>query len=260
MRRRADESDRHHRLPARLSLNSAGRRCAYAPGDFARGGATRITPDVSAARRGWQAATQVPSQVLATLPDPQVTVQSFSVGSPRPFAGYSNSEFAYIGLGVSQDIPYPGKLKLKGEAAQQDAAISRDKLDAARRSVLQQVKEAYFQTAYIQQTLEVLDRNGKLLDQIEKIADARYRVGQGKQQDVLKAQLEKTKLLREVAHHHELMGTQQALVKLLNRPPGSPEITTEPLAPYYSAALHVRRAVGESPGSKIPRLPLSRKW
>ncbi|HLG97854.1 MAG TPA: TolC family protein [Bryobacteraceae bacterium] len=191
--------------------------------------ATRNNPDILAARRGWQASTQVPSQV-STMPDPQVTVQSFSVGSPRPFAGYRNSEFAYIGLGVSQDFPYPGKLKLKGEAAQQDAAISRDKLDAVRRSILEQVKEAYFQTAYIQQTLEVLDRNGKLLDQIEKIADARYRVGQGKQRDVLKAQLEKTKLLREVAHHHELMGTQQALLlKLLNRPPGSPEITTEPL-------------------------------
>ena len=191
--------------------------------------ATRNNPEILAARRGWQAATQVPSQV-STLPDPQVTVQSFSVGSPRPFAGYSNSSFAYIGFGVSQDFPYPGKLKLKGEAAQQDADISRDKVEAVRRSVLQQIKEAYFQTAYSQQTLEVLDRNGKLLDQIEKIADARYRVGQGKQQDVLKAQLEKTKLLREVAHHHELMETQQALLmKLLNRPPGSPEITTEPL-------------------------------
>lgn len=191
--------------------------------------ATQHNPDILAARRGWQAATQVPTQV-STMPDPQVTVQSFSVGSPRPFAGFSNSNFAYIGLGISQDFPFPGKLKLKGEAAQQDAAISRDKLEAVRRSILQQVKEAYFQIAYVQQTLEVLDRNGKLLQQIEKIADARYRVGQGSQQDVLKAQLERTKLLREFAHHHELMGTQQALLmKLLNRPPGSPEITTEPL-------------------------------
>ena len=104
--------------------------------------ATRNNPDILV-RRGWQAATQVPSQV-STLPDPQVTVQSFSVGSPRPFAGYSNSAFAYIGLGVSQDIPYPGKLKLKGEAAQQDAAISRDKLDAARRSVLHRSRRRIF--------------------------------------------------------------------------------------------------------------------
>jgi outer membrane protein TolC len=191
--------------------------------------ASRNNPDILAARHGWQAATQVPSQV-STPPDPQVTVQQFSVGSPRPFAGFSNSGFAYIGLGISQDLPYPGKLKLKGEAAQQDAAVSRDRLDTVRRSVLQQVKEAYFQVAYVQQTLEVLDRNGKLLEQIEKIADARYRVGQGSQQDVLKAQLEQTKLLREVAHHHQLMDTQQALLnKLLNRPAGSSGISTEQL-------------------------------
>jgi cobalt-zinc-cadmium efflux system outer membrane protein len=191
--------------------------------------ATRNNPDILAARRGWQAATQVPSQV-STPPDPQVTVQHVSVGSPRPFAGFSNSDFAYIGFGISQDLPYPGKLKLKGEAAQQDAAVGREKLETVKRSVLQQVKDAYFQIAYVQQTLEVLDRNGKLLEQIEKIADGRYRVGEGSQQDVLKAQLERTKLLREVAHHHELMDTQQAqLIKLLNRPPGSPEISTEPL-------------------------------
>jgi outer membrane protein TolC len=191
--------------------------------------ATRNNPDILAARRGWQAATQVPSQV-STPPDPQVTIQHVSVGSPRPFAGFSNSDFSYIGFGISQDLPYPGKLKLKGEAAQQEASVSREKLDTVRRAVLQHVKEAYFQIAYVQQTLEVLDRNGKLLEQIEKIADARYRVGEGSQQDVLKAQLERTKLLREVAHHHELMAIQQAqLIKLLNRPPGSPDISTGPL-------------------------------
>ena len=191
--------------------------------------ATRSNPDIQATRLGWQAATQVPSQV-STPPDPQVTLQHVSVGSPRPFAGYSNSDFAYVGFGISQDLPYPGKLKLKGEVAQQDAAISREKLEAVRRSILQQVKEAYYQIAYVQQTLEVLDRNGKLLEQLEKIADARYRVGEGSQQDILKSQLERTKLLREVAHHHELMNSQQALLrKLLNRPPGSPDISTEPL-------------------------------
>jgi len=191
--------------------------------------ATRNSPDILAARRGWQAATQVPSQV-STPPDPQVTVQHFSVGSPRPFAGYSNSDFAYIGFGISQDLPYPGKLKLRGEAAQRDAAVSREKLEAVRRTVIQHVKEAYFQIAYAQQTLEVLDRNSQLLEQIERIADARYRVGQGSQQDVLKSQLERTKLLREIAQYHELMDTQQALLrKLLNRPPDTPGVSTEQL-------------------------------
>ena len=191
--------------------------------------ATQNNPDIRAARSAWQAAAQVPSQV-STRPDPQVTVQNLSVGSPRPFAGFSNSEFAYIGFGISQDLPYPGKLKLKGEAAQQDAAIDRDRLEGVRLGVVGQLKEAYFQIAYLQQTLEVLERNGKLLEEIERIADARYRVGQGTQQDVLRAQLERTKLLLEIEHHHGAMNTQQALIrKLLNRPPGSANITAEPL-------------------------------
>src|SRR5438552_15482328 len=65
-------------------------------------------PDIAAAQLGYQAATHVAGKVSA-FPDTQVMVQHFAVGSPRPFAGYSNSEFAYIGLGASQEIPYPGK-------------------------------------------------------------------------------------------------------------------------------------------------------
>ena len=191
--------------------------------------AAQNDPDIRAARAAWQAAAQVPSQV-STPPDPQVTVQNFAVGSPRPFAGFSNSDFAYIGFGVSQDLPYPGKLKLKGEAAQQDAVISRDKFESVRRGIVEQIKEAYFQIAYAQQILEVLERNGKLLEELERITDARYRVGQGTQQDVLKTQLESTKLLREITDQHGLMNTQQALLrKLLNRPQDSPDITAEPL-------------------------------
>ena len=214
------------------------------------GEAVRTNPDIQATRLGWQAATQVVSQV-STLPDPQITVQHFSVGSPRPFAGYSNSDFAYVGLGISQDLPYPGKLKLRGEAAQQDAAISRNKVEGVRRSVLQAVKQAYYQIAYVQQTLEVLDRNGRLLEQVQKIADGRYRVGEGSQQDILKAQLERTKLLREVVHHHELMAAQQALLrKLLNRPPDSPDVSTEPLVEtplVYTSEDLLAKVRGENP-------------
>src|SRR5262249_58633531 len=64
-----------------------------------------------------------PAQAYA-LPDTEVMVQQFSVGSPRPFAGYSNSDFAYIGFGASQDLPYPGKRGLRAQVAQHEVAIS----------------------------------------------------------------------------------------------------------------------------------------
>ncbi|HKD70478.1 MAG TPA: TolC family protein, partial [Candidatus Acidoferrum sp.] len=61
--------------------------------------AEKNNPQIEAARQGWQAAKQVPTQV-STLPDPEFQIQQVNVGSPRPFAGYTNSDFAYIGLGV----------------------------------------------------------------------------------------------------------------------------------------------------------------
>jgi len=186
--------------------------------------AERNNPQVRAARQSWESAKQVPPQVSA-LPDPQAVVQEFTVGSPRPFAGYTNSNFAYIGLGVSQDLPYPGKLKLKGEIAKRDAGVAQQEYEAVRRSVLAGVKTAYFQLVYLSKTLGILQSDGQLLGQIEKAADARYRSGMGNQQYILQAQLEQTKLLRKVTMQHlEAEKAQAQLKQLLNRSQSSPDI------------------------------------
>lgn len=218
--------------------------------------AERANPQILAARHGWKAATQAPTQV-ATPPDPQVVVQQLNVGSPRPFAGFTNSDFAYIGFGISQDLPYPGKLRLRGEIAQRDAASARQRYETARRAVIAQLKAAYFHLAYLQQTLAILERDGKLLEPMEKIAESRYRTGQGSEQDVLKAQLESTRLMREVAMHHREMWTAEAELKqLLNRAPDSPDIGTEALTetslPYTSDELLARvRAANPEVGAEF---------
>jgi outer membrane protein TolC len=186
--------------------------------------AERNNPQIEAARQGWNAAKQIPSQV-STLPDPQFTLQQVNVGSPRPFAGYTNSDFAYIGLGASQDIPYPGKLRLKGEIAKRDADATEQQYEFVRRSVIAGVKSVYFQLAYLSKTLTILESDGQLLQQVEKAADARYRSAMGTQQDILQAQLEQTKLLREITMHHLEVAKAQAQIKqLLNRPQYSPDI------------------------------------
>src|SRR6266478_5457826 len=192
--------------------------------------AEKNNPKIEAARQGWQAATQVPTQV-STLPDPQFNLQQVNVGSPRPFAGYTNSDFAYLGLGVSQDIPYPGKLRLKGEIAKREADVVQQQYESERRSILAGVKSAYFQLAYLSKTLGILESDGELLQQVEKAADARYRSGMGNQQDLLRVQLEQTKLLREITMHHlEVAKLQAQLKQLLNRSQSSPDIETTDLS------------------------------
>jgi outer membrane protein TolC len=191
--------------------------------------AEQNNPQLRAAHQGWEAAKQVPSQV-STLPDPQFTVQQVNVGSPRPLAGYTNSDFAYFGLGVSQDLPYPGKLRLKGEIAKRGADVVQQQYESVLRSILVGVKSAYFQLAYLSKTLGILESDGELLQQVEKAADARYRSGMGNQQDLLQAQLEQTKLLREITMHHLEVAEVQAQIKqLLNRSQSSPDIETDEL-------------------------------
>src|SRR5262245_38228627 len=151
--------------------------------------AQRNNPEIQAAAHGYKAAGHLAGQAGA-LPDTQVMVQNLSVGSPKPFAGYTNSDFAYIGMGASQAFPWPGKRKLRADVAQLQAGAMQTQAETVSRTVTEQVKTTYFKLAYLQATMEILLSNDKLLGEIEQIAESRYRVGRGNQQEVLKAQLQ----------------------------------------------------------------------
>jgi outer membrane protein TolC len=186
-------------------------------------------PQISAANYGVKAARQMAPQVT-TLPDPKFTYQQLSVGSPKPFAGYTNSDFAYIGVGASQELPYPGKLRARGAVAERDVDTKQAEVEVTKTSIADAIKTDYLQLAYLQQTLGVLRQNEAVLDQLIQDATAHYQVGQGMQQDVLQAQVNRTKIVKEITMHHQLMGQAQAHLKgLLNRNQGSPDIVTEDL-------------------------------
>ena len=210
----------------------------------------RSNPEIAASLHAWEAATNVPKQASA-LPETQISLQQFSVGSPRPFAGYSNSNFAYIGIGASQDLPFPGKRGLRGKVAEFEATSLREDSEAVRRRAVESLKLAYFQLAYLQQTLGILERDDQLLNQVQQVVESRYRVGQGNQQDVLKAQLQHTKILQEIAHHHQEVGQLEAQLKqILNRPQTSPDIVAEPLTPtslLYTDAQLLQRVQDQNP-------------
>jgi outer membrane protein, heavy metal efflux system len=186
-------------------------------------------PQISAADHGARAARQMAPQVT-TLPDPKFTYQQLSVGSPKPFAGYTNSDFAYIGVGASQELPYPGKLRLRGQVAERDADTKQAEVEVTKTSVADAIKADYLQLAYLQQTLGILRQNQGVLDQLIQDATVHYQVGQGMQQDVLQAQVNRTKIVKEITMHHQQMGRLQAHLKgLLSRDQASPDIVTEDL-------------------------------
>ncbi len=191
--------------------------------------AQRNNPEIRAMTHSYQAAGHM-SKAAGALPDTQVMVQQFAVGSPRPFAGYTNSDFAYIGIGAAQEFPWPGKRRLRAEAAGLQADAMRAQTDSISRTVVEQLKIAYFKLAYLQETHAILERDDKLLADLEQIAESRYRVGKGNQQEVLKAQLQHTSILQQMNMNRRDQVEQQAEIKrLLGRAQESPDVVTEAL-------------------------------
>lgn len=189
--------------------------------------AARENPSIQAALNDWHAATEVVPQVSA-LPDPHVSLQHMAVGAPLPFSNFTTNNFAYLGVGVSQELPYPGTLALRGRAASRAGDVAQAQLDVVRRRVRAEMTTAYARLGAIQATLTILDRDAAVLAQVSRIAEARYRAGEGSQQELLRAQLEQTKLQRELARHQQHHALLEAEIKqLVGRAQTSPDIVAD---------------------------------
>src|SRR5206468_813528 len=151
-------------------------------------------PDILAAKYRFEAATKRPPQV-STLPEPKLALVNFGVG--QPFSGFVN-EFAYRAIGVSQEIPFPGKLELAGEEAQREADSDRENYRSIVLEKTSQLKAVYYDWYSVTKAIEITSKNRDLLDRFEQIARARYSVGKGIQPDVLKAQVEVSGLAQQL--------------------------------------------------------------
>jgi len=173
-------------------------------------------PEILAARRKFDAATKRPSQV-STLPEPKFSFTNLGVGHPA--SALNGSDFAYVGVGVSQEFPFPGKLSLMKQVAKKEADSERQMVLETELRVVSRLKRAYYDLYYSHKAIEIVEKNRELLDKFTKIAEAKYRVGSGIQQDVLKAQVEISTLMQRL----EMLGQQKASLSafvnsLLDRP------------------------------------------
>lgn len=172
------------------------------------------SPETKAARERWEAAKAVVPQVQ-TLPDPRLQFGYQRMPMTDPLQG------AMYGFG--QEIPFPGKLRLKGEVAQSEAERLEQEFNATRLRLIATLKEAYFNLHYVHKSIEIVEKNKALLMQFEKTAKARYSVGQAAQQDVFRAQVEISRVLDRLAVLDQQKESLHAAInRLVNRPPSGP--------------------------------------
>jgi len=183
--------------------------------------ALRNNRDIRAAQRKYEASRQRPSQ-SSTLPDPTLSFMSNNIGNPIPATTVGEEDMSMMGFDLMQELPYPGKLLLKGRMAQKEADADRYGYRGVELQVVSQVKQAFYRLRFVHQALEVVEKDRNLLDQFIRIAEARYAVGKGIQQDVLRGQVELTALGKKRIELEQQKGSLEAqLATLLNRAPDS---------------------------------------
>ncbi len=182
--------------------------------------ASENNPVIKASKAKWEASIMRPSQE-GSLPNPIIGGR------------FKNVSFSELTLGedprsdiqafVSQEIPFPGKLSSKEEIAVQESESQRWLSDAISRKVIADLKEAYFDWFFINKSIKITNRNKELLQKFTKIAEVKYEVGMGIQQDVLKAQVEVSGFIERLellAKRKEIVETK--IKRILNRPLDSP--------------------------------------
>ena len=176
-------------------------------------------PEIQAARRRWEAASARPSQARA-LPNPTVSFAYWNAGSPFPGTSLGENPMSFVEPMVTQRIPFPGKLGLRGEIAQAESDREGRIYVAVRLRVLGDLKRAYFDLYHVERAIEIVEQNRVLLNRFVSVATRRYEVGSGLQQDILRAQVEETLLEDRLAVLTERAGSFAARInQLLHLPP-----------------------------------------
>jgi outer membrane protein TolC len=152
------------------------------------------------------------------LDDPTLSVELFN--TPRNF-NVTQTENTIFGL--SQNLPFPGKLALKGDVASRSAEMIEQAVRAKERELIARLKQAYYDLFLAHKAIQIHHEQIDLLKQFFEIANAKFRAGKGAQVDVLKAQVELSLLHQNLPVLEQRRETAQAMLNtLLNRDPRFP--------------------------------------
>lgn len=197
--------------------------------------ADTANPEIVAARRMAEAAAARVPQAGA-LPDPMLGLGLMNVPVANP--GLGREMMTMMQVQMSGTLPWPGKLGLKEEVALLRAEAAEFEVERVRDRIAAEVGTAYYRIYFIDRALEVTSRNETLVGDFAQLTATKYGVGSGVQPDVLKAQVERTRLSDQVITLVERRESELArLNALLGRTTETPLPTTELPAEVRIAAL-----------------------
>jgi cobalt-zinc-cadmium efflux system outer membrane protein len=184
-------------------------------------------PDLQASYKNWQA-NQARIPQAGSLPDPQLSLNLLNL--PVNTFAFNQEPMTGKQVALMQMFPFPGKLGLQEDIARAGADVSQFRYDELKNQLIRNIKSTYYDLFFVDKSIETVNKNMGILQDFSRIAEARYSVGKGLQQDVLKAQVELSKMEeRAISLQQKRDGISARLNALINRPVGTPlGNTTEP--------------------------------
>jgi len=185
-------------------------------------------PELAAARQE-AAAARARVSPAGALPDPMLSLAYVNDGTSISIGTQPMSRLELV---AQQAFPFPGKLGLQERVARADADRSATGPERVALALEADVRRGYATLLQTREDLRLVDEQIEAWREIEEVIRVRYSAGLGSQQDVLRAQSEKTRLLQQQRRDEAAeKGALVDLRQLLYRPVDAPIPTTRRLVP-----------------------------
>ncbi len=236
-------------LAGLMVMNAAAVRAEVLALEAAVQEALASNPSLSVIEARAQALAQIPDQA-ETLPDPVLSINLANL--PLDSFSFTQEGMTQLQVGVVQALPYPGKLALQSAVADHQARAARFDLEQRRLQLVRDVKTVWWNLYYLDRALDVVARNQVLLGQFVNVAETRYTVGRGLQQDILLAQLELSRLDDSKIKLEQMRDLQVTRLNVLMDKPVTqtfelPKRVTEELPALQSIEELLQRALASHP-------------
>lgn len=174
-------------------------------------------PELKSSHARWQMFTNKAKQASA-FEDPMLMLKLQNLVARQPTSFDKDPQTAKV-IGITQQLPFWGKRAIKQEVADYEAESYKWAIEERKLELVRMVKETYFQLWAVDKSMGIIDKNLRILADFVTITESKYSVGQGVQQDIYKAGLERSKMLdMQITLKQQRKSLEANLNYLLYRP------------------------------------------
>ncbi|MCU7937455.1 MAG: TolC family protein [Candidatus Thiodiazotropha sp. (ex Dulcina madagascariensis)] len=183
-------------------------------------------PSLAEVQARAEAAARQPSQAGA-LSDPVLFFNA--VNLPLDSFDLTQEAMTQFQVGISQKLPWPGKLELRAEAMRLTALGKQEAVHEARLMLARDVRRNWWNLFYLDKALATVKDNQERLRAFVQVVQAKYRVGEGLQQDVVLAQVELSGQLERQVRLRGMRNSEAARLHALMAHPGDASVELQPI-------------------------------